>query len=91
MTKLINIICFPFKILGLGLIYFYKFIISPLLPKTCRFFPTCSTYAIQAIKHFGIIVGIYLSVKRIIRCNPKSIGGFDFIPFNMKGEEKWLL
>ena len=91
MKKLIKILLYPFKLIGIGLVYLYKFLISPILPHTCRFFPTCSTYAIQAISHFGLIRGIIVAIKRIIRCNPKSAGGFDFIPFDIRGEEKWLL
>ncbi len=46
----------------------------------CKFYPTCSNYAIQAIKIHGCIKGTYLSIKRIIRCNPKSKGGIDLVP-----------
>ena len=51
-------------------IRFYKRYISPLLPKTCRFEPTCSTYALQAIKQHGVFKGMILATIRIIRCNP---------------------
>ena len=51
----------------------------------CRFVPTCSDYAIGCLKEHGFFKGIYLSVKRIIRCNPESIGGYDPIP--LKGEK----
>lgn len=91
MKKFLNIVFYPLKLLGLGLIYVYKYSISPLIPHTCRFYPSCSTYAVLAIKHFGIFRGSFIALKRIIRCNPKNAGGEDFIPFDMKGEEKWLL
>lgn len=91
MKKIIKILTYPFQLFFLGLIYFYKFCISPLLPKSCRFTPTCSTYMVQAIKEFGILKGIFLGTKRILKCVPKSKGGFDPIPMNIKGEIKWLL
>ena len=91
MKILIKILEFPFKILFLLLIYLYKFCISPLLPNTCRFYPTCSTYAVLAIKEFGVIKGTMLSINRILRCNPKSKCGFDPLPNNIKGDVKWLI
>jgi len=55
----------------------YKKIISPHLPASCRFYPTCSTYAIQAIEKHGIIKGSIKAVYRILRCNPFNKGGYD--------------
>ena len=68
------------------IIEFYKFFISPVLPSACRYYPTCSVYAIQAIKRFGLIRGGFLSFKRIISCNPYGKGGFDPVPevFSLK-------
>jgi len=91
MKLIINLITFPLKVLSLGLIYIYKFCISPFLPKTCRFLPTCSNYAIFAIKEYGVFIGIWLACKRILRCNPKSKCGVDAVPPNIKGEIKWLI
>ncbi|GAB4308287.1 membrane protein insertion efficiency factor YidD [Pseudothermotoga lettingae] len=62
------------------MIRFYQKYISPLKPPTCRFTPTCSSYAIQAIERFGLLKGGYLAVKRIIRCNPLNPGGHDPVP-----------
>ena len=87
-TKILE---FPIKILLLFLIYFYKLCISPLLPKNCRFYPTCSTYAVLVIKEFGVFKGSVFAVKRILKCNPKSKCGFDPIPTNIKGDIKWLI
>ena len=91
MKKIIKIVETPLRLLFLGLVYFYKMCVSPILPKTCRFTPTCSTYMVQSINEFGIFKGIFLGTKRIFRCVPGSKGGFDPIPLNMKGELKWLL
>ncbi len=63
-----------------SLIRFYQKYISPLKPPTCRFTPTCSTYAIQAIERFGVLKGGYLALLRIIRCNPLNPGGHDPVP-----------
>lgn len=91
MRKLFKILAFPFKMLAYGLIYFYKFCISPLIPNHCRFLPTCSSYALLAIKEFGVIKGCYLAFKRVLRCNPKSNCGVDPVPSNIKGDIKWLI
>jgi len=58
-------------------IRFYQIVISPLFPDSCRFYPTCSSYAIQAIKKYGVLKGILKSIYRILRCNPFSSGGYD--------------
>ena len=59
---------------------FYKGVISPILPSTCRFDPTCSTYMIDAVKEWGAIKGTWLGLKRIGRCNPWGGHGFDPVP-----------
>ena len=59
------------------LVRLYQKMISPLFPPSCRFYPTCSEYAIQALTKYGIIKGTIKSVWRIIRCNPFNKGGFD--------------
>lgn len=58
-------------------IRFYQLFISPLFPATCRFYPTCSTYAIEAIRKKGIMKGSWMAVKRICRCHPWNPGGYD--------------
>ena len=55
----------------------YKFLISPLLGNSCRYYPTCSEYSIEALKTFGFFKGFFLSLKRILSCNPWSNGGID--------------
>lgn len=58
----------------------YQRIISPLLPRCCRFVPTCSEYAIEAIERHGVLKGLALGVWRIVRCNPFCRGGHDPVP-----------
>lgn len=61
-------------------IYFYRMAISPLFPPTCRFTPTCSQYAIDAIKQHGSLKGLYLAIKRLLRCHPWGGSGYDPVP-----------
>ncbi|MDQ2951636.1 MAG: membrane protein insertion efficiency factor YidD [Chloroflexota bacterium] len=58
----------------------YKARISPQLPAACRYTPTCSEYAIEAIERRGVVVGSALAVKRVLSCNPFSRGGYDPVP-----------
>ena len=64
----------------IGLIKIYQKAISPLKPPCCRFYPTCSAYAVEAFKKRGFFVGLALSVWRILRCNPFCRPGFDPVP-----------
>ena len=69
----------------------YQRYISPAFPARCKYYPTCSQYAITAIERFGVIVGGALAVWRILRCNPWSKGGIDHVPerlFTKKTKEK---
>ena len=66
--------------LFLKLIALYRKYLSGLKPPCCRFYPTCSAYAYEAISRFGALKGGYLSIKRILRCNPLFPGGFDPVP-----------
>ena len=61
-------------------IYFYKGAISPLTPPSCRFTPSCSTYAIEAIRRHGPLRGLYLAICRILRCHPWGGSGYDPVP-----------
>ena len=61
-----------FNIFYNKLIKIYKFLISPFLGQSCRYFPTCSDYSIEALKNYGFFKGLYLSVKRILSCHPWS-------------------
>jgi putative membrane protein insertion efficiency factor len=64
----------------LVLIYFYKIVLSPLLPSSCRFQPTCSSYFIEALKIHGLFKGFFLGIKRIVSCNPWGKNGYDPVP-----------
>lgn len=66
--------------LALGLVHFYRYCISPLKPPSCRYTPTCSEYAIQAIKKHGAVKGSWLALKRIGRCHPWGGHGYDPVP-----------
>ncbi len=61
----------------LALLSFYKALVSPLLPPACRFVPTCSEYAREAIERYGALRGGWMGVRRILRCHPFHAGGYD--------------
>ncbi len=61
----------------IGGIRLYQRFISPLFPRSCRFYPTCSDYSISAIEKYGALKGSLMSVKRILKCNPFHAGGYD--------------
>ncbi|WP_286197762.1 membrane protein insertion efficiency factor YidD [Bacillus sp. ISL-34] len=72
----------------MGIIRFYQVAISPLKPPTCRFYPTCSHYGLEAINRFGPIKGSWLALIRILKCHPFHPGGIDLVPEkNEKSEE----
>ena len=72
------------------LIKAYKFLISPLLGHSCRYLPTCSEYSIEALKNYGLIRGIFMSIKRILSCHPIRFlgGGEGYDPVNKKMKAK---
>ena len=69
MSVLVRIVTAPIVV--------YQRVISPALPRRCRYEPTCSAYAVQALEQFGILRGLVLATWRVLRCNPFSHGGFD--------------
>ena len=64
----------------MGGIRFYQKVISPMKPATCRFYPTCSHYGMEAIERHGAVKGSYLTTRRLLRCQPFHPGGLDFVP-----------
>jgi len=68
------------KRIMMGIIWFYQNAISPYTRSACRFDPTCSAYAVQALDKHGAWKGFYLSVWRVLRCNPFGKGGYDPVP-----------
>jgi len=68
------------KSILVALIRFYQLVISPIKPPTCRFYPTCSHYGLEAIRHHGAAKGGWLTIKRICKCHPFHPGGFDPVP-----------
>jgi putative membrane protein insertion efficiency factor len=65
------------QIIGVKAVRIYKLVVSPWLPPACRFFPTCSDYALDAIKQYGVIRGSARALSRLLRCHPLRRGGFD--------------
>ena len=63
----------------------YQKYLSPLKPATCRFYPSCSEYSLQALKRYGFLKGLQLSFTRILRCHPFNPGGYDPLPDYTKG------
>lgn len=72
------------KYIFIELIKFYRVAISPFKPPTCRFYPTCSEYGLEAYRRFGFFKGTYLTVKRISKCHPFHPGGIDLVPEKKK-------
>lgn len=68
------------KPIAIALIRTYRSLISPLFPPSCRFQPTCSQYALEAIDRFGVGQGSRLAIQRVLRCHPFSLGGYDPVP-----------
>ncbi len=64
----------------IGLVRIYQWFISPFLPPSCRFYPTCSHYAIEALQRHGALKGFWLALRRVTRCHPWNPGGHDPVP-----------
>jgi uncharacterized protein len=63
----------------LGPVRLYQRVISPALPARCKYHPTCSQYAVEAVRRYGVVRGLVLAAWRVLRCNPWSHGGVDFV------------
>ena len=68
------------KSVVLGVVRLYQRVISPLLPASCRFYPNCSEYTCEAIEKWGVAKGLWLGLRRVVRCHPWNPGGFDPVP-----------
>ena len=68
------------KWLLIGLVRAYQLLVSPLLGQTCRYYPSCSAYAVQALEVHGAVKGTWLAVRRLLRCHPWAAGGVDHVP-----------
>ena len=75
-----KIVTFPLVLLIRG----YQLIVSPILGSNCRFMPTCSEYALESLKEYGLIKGTFLTIKRIGKCHPWGSNGYDPIPTKME-------
>jgi uncharacterized protein len=76
MKWILKILSYPFILL----IKIYQYIISPVLGPKCRFTPTCSNYALEAFKKYGVFKGVWLTIKRISKCHPWGGSGYDPVP-----------
>ncbi len=72
-SNMINII----KNIFIKAIKLYQYTLSPFFPKRCRFYPSCSSYCIKALEYYGLQKGMWLGLKRILRCHPWNLGGYD--------------
>lgn len=89
MFKIYYILTYPITLICLFFIYLYRKLLTHGKMKCCHFIPTCSTYAWNSIREFGFLFGVILTIKRLIRCNPKNKGGIDFPKLNLLGNYKW--
>ncbi|HET7360759.1 MAG TPA: membrane protein insertion efficiency factor YidD [Salinimicrobium sp.] len=71
----------------IGLVKGYQYFISPIIPASCRFTPTCSQYILEALRRYGALKGSWLGIKRIARCHPWGGSGYDPVPENFPGKK----
>lgn len=85
--KILNKINLAIKQIAIILLSLYRNLISPIFGPTCRFYPSCSEYAKDAIERYGTWVGGWLAVKRLLKCHPWHCGGYDPVPEKTKGKQ----
>ncbi len=66
------------KVVGVALVYLWRYTLGPLFPASCKYHPSCSQYAIDALRRYGLVRGSILAGWRLLRCNPWSLGGVDY-------------
>jgi putative membrane protein insertion efficiency factor len=76
MTSMQKVVAAPI----IGAIVLYQRFVSPMRPPTCRYYPSCSQYALTALRRFGPVLGTWLALKRLVRCHPWAPGGVDHVP-----------
>ena len=91
MKKILKVIISIPKYIALFLVAIFKFCISPFIPHACKYTPTCSIYASNCFAEWGFFIGLKLSIKRLVKCNPKSKGGTDPVPINPKKKYKYFM
>jgi len=69
-------------------IRFYRYFLSPFLGSNCRYYPSCSAYAMESVEEHGALRGSWMAIKRILRCHPWHEGGFDPVPDNINKRDK---
>ena len=81
------------EFLGLLPVYCYRLFIRPFKPRSCAFLPTCSEYALIAIRRHGIVVGWAYALRRLGKCRPfsKKSGGYEPVPWKLNGGSKWVV
>ncbi|WP_285727979.1 membrane protein insertion efficiency factor YidD [Psychromicrobium xiongbiense] len=80
LKRLVRLIVDLPRLLLIGILLTYRWAISPLYGQVCRYFPSCSAYALEAVTLHGAVRGSYLAVRRLLRCHPWSAGGIDHVP-----------
>jgi len=78
----------PLSYIALGLIYMYRFLLSPIFGRTCRFYPTCSSYALDAYKSYGFLTATGLVLRRLCKCRPGGGNGIDFLSEDIDKQQK---
>lgn len=78
--SLVGWLLLPFTWLSIALIRLYQLVISPAIPPSCRFAPSCSQYALEAVQRYGAVKGWFLGLRRLSRCHPWNPGGVDPVP-----------